>query len=237
MSMIAEFIAVAPKRLDKIRKSPDGVEALFVAELSPARLKFRQALYERIRSQSPRMMRASLDQAPPELRAQVLRGLGIRESDFAGPDGGELLVKRMTERAAKVLGEKQQTDEPAVNRISLDKAWHGLHYLLSGAAEPLPGPLGQAIFGGTEIGDDMGYGRARCFTAAEAAEIAGALRTPGLENTLRGRFDPDAMEQLGIYPAGVWDEGPDWLIAAFRDLRDFYSAASAAGQAVVTVIE
>jgi len=61
MSMIAQFIAVAPKRLDEIRKSPEGVEALFVAELSPARLKFRQGLYERIRSQSPRMLRASLD--------------------------------------------------------------------------------------------------------------------------------------------------------------------------------
>jgi len=174
---------------------------------------------------------------PPELRAQVLRGLGISESDFAGPDGGELLVKRMAERAGKVLGERQQTDEPAVNRISLDKAWHGLHYLLCGAAEPLPGPLGQAIFGGTEIGDDMGYGPARCFTAAETADIARALQAPGLESTLRGRFDPDAMEKLGVYPGGWGAEGPDWLIAAFADLRDFYSAASAAGQAVVTAIE
>ncbi len=237
MSMMARFVAVAPKQLAEIRKSPERVEMLLVAKHSPARSRMRQALHERISSRSPQMLRASLDHAPLEIRAQVLRGLGISESDFAGPDGGDLLVQRMTERAAKVLGEPQQTDEPASHSVSLDKAWHGLHYLLCGSAEPAPGPLGQAVFGGTEIGDDLGYGPARCFTAKETSRIAEALQAPGLESTLRNRFDAKAMEQLGLYPGGVWSEGPDWLIAAFRDLREFYAAASAEGQAVLTVIE
>lgn len=75
------------------------------------------------------------------------------------------------------------------------------------------------------------------FSVAETSDIARALQAPGLETMLRNRFDAGKMEQLGIYPAGVWDEGPDWLIDAFRDLRDFYAGASAAGQAVVTVVE
>ena len=33
---------------------------------------------------------------------------------------------------------------------------------------------------------------------------------------------------VGVTPT-VWDEGPDWLIDAFQDLREFYAAA---GQAV-----
>ena len=235
--MMARFAAVAPKRLAGIRKSPEGVEALFAAEISPMRSKARQALHERIRRQSPQMLRASLEQTPPAMRAMVLRGLGISESQFAGPDGGELLVKRMTERAAKVLGEPQQTDEPAAKSVSLDKTWHGLHYLLCGAVEPAPGALGQSILGGIEFGDDLGYGPARCFTAKETSQISQALQAPGLESILRSRFDAKAMEQLGLYPGGIWDEGPDWLITAFRELRDFYAAASAAGQAVVTVIE
>jgi len=45
------------------------------------------------------------------------------------------------------------------------------------------------------------------------------------------------MTQLGIYP-GTWETGDhDWLIDAFQTLRDFYAAASKAGQSVVTVIE
>ena len=45
------------------------------------------------------------------------------------------------------------------------------------------------------------------------------------------------MTQLGIYP-GVWEtDDLDWLIEAFHTVRDFYAAASEAGQAVVTLIE
>lgn len=237
MSMMARFVAVAPKRLEQVRNSPEGVEALFVAQLPPARAKSREALQERVRKQAPEALRASLDRAPPEMRAQFLRNFGISESDLAQPDVGEILSQRFTERVAKQMPDAQKTGEPRARSISLDKAWHGLHYLLCGSAEPVPGPLGQAVFGGTEFGDDMGYGPARCFSVAETSDIARALQAPGLETILRNRFDAGTMEQLGIYPGGVWDEGPDWLIDAFRDLRDFYAGASAAGQGVVTVIE
>ena len=112
-----------------------------------------------------------------------------------------------------------------------------MHYLLCGTAEPAPGPLGQAVFGGAEIGEDMGYGPARYFTVVRTAEIAQALQVTGLETTLRHRYDPDAMERIGIDPGGWHGEGPDWLIDAFRKLRDFYSVSARAGQAVITAIE
>jgi hypothetical protein len=121
--------------------------------------------------------------------------------------------------------------------VSLDKAWHGLHYLLCGALEPVPGPLGQAVFGGSEIAEDRGYGPARYFAPAQVSEIAAALRSPGLERELHARFDAAAMTQLGIYP-GRWEaDDHDWLIKAFRTLCDFYAAASQAEHAVVTLIE
>jgi hypothetical protein len=236
MSMMARFIAVAPKRLAEIRRSPEGVQTLFVGDGPLGRFEFTPALQERVRSHAPQALRATLERMPPELRGQLMRNFGISESDLAGPVVGELIVKRMEERAAK-LRPPPQKGRPAARSISLDKAWHGLHYLLCEAAEPAPGPLGQAVFGGTEIGDDMGYGPARYFTAAQTAEIAQALQAPGLETTLRKRFDPDAMEQLGLYPGGWHANGPDWLIDAFRKLREFYAASSAAGQAVVTAIE
>jgi hypothetical protein len=236
MSMMARFIAIAPERLDEMRKSPKRVEALFSADVPLARFELTPALQERFRQQAPQVLRASMDRMPPELRAQLMSSFGISETGLDGPDVGDLIVRRMAERAAK-LRPAQQKGEPAPKVVSLDKAWHGLHYLLCGAAEPAPGPLGQAVFGGTEIGDDMGYGPARCFTVAETAEIAQALQVPGLETTLRDRFDSEAMERIGLYPGGWRAEGPDWLIDAFHKLRDFYTAASAAGQGVVTAIE
>jgi hypothetical protein len=67
--------------------------------------------------------------------------------------------------------------------------------------------------------------------------MARALQAPGLEAALRARFNPAAMTSLGLYPGGWEVNGDGWLIDAFRTLRDFYAAASAAGQAVVTLIE
>ena len=179
----------------------------------------------------------ALDRMPPELRAQVLRSFGIGEADLDSPAVGDAIVKRLADRGAALGLTAQQKGKPDGKGISLDKAWHGLHFLLCGAAEPAPGPLGQAVLGGTEIGEDLGYGPARYFTAAQTSEIAQALQAPGLEAVLRARFNPAGMTSLGLYPGG-WDvNGVDWLIEAFHTVRDFYAAAATSGQAVVTVIE
>lgn len=237
MSMMARFIAVAPSRLKEIQRSPDLLEALFAPEIPLGRFELSPALQERVRNQAPQALRGALDRLPPELRSQMLRSMGIGENDLDAPDVGDAIVKRRGERAAALRQRAQPKGEPAGKSISLDKAWHGLHYLLCGAAEPAPGPLGQAVFGGTEVGEDMGYGPARYFTAAQTAEIAQALQGPNLEATLRTRFNSDAMTALGLYPGG-WNAGEEaWLIDAFHKLRDFYVTASAAGQAVVTALE
>lgn len=163
---------------------------------------------------------ATSQSGPPPMRFQFLRNFGISESDLARPDVGELLVKRFAERAAEHTPPVQQTGDLPARNISLEKAWHGLHYLLCGSDKPVSGLLGQTAFGGMEIGDDLGYDPARGFTVAETSDIAQVLQAPGLENILRTRFDPNVMDKLGIYP-NVWDEGPDWLIDAFQGLREF----------------
>src|SRR5262249_60003757 len=196
MSMMARFVAVAPAKLEERRKSPPLLGALFPAAAPPPQFAFTPAIEQRVRAQVPQALRAMLDRMPPDLRAQILRSFGIGEGDLDSPNVGDAIAKRMGERAA-ALGQLSQAarpkGEPAPKGISLDKAWHGLHYLLCGAAEPAPGPLGQAVIGGTEIGDDLGYGPARYFTAAQAAGIARALQAPRLEARLRARFDPAAI--------------------------------------------
>jgi hypothetical protein len=217
MSMMARFVAVAPDQLAKLKRSPELVQDLFTSEATAGPFALPAAVINQMHRQSPQVLETMLARMPPGLREQFRRGLNI--------DGG-------TAGTTPAGGATPES-------ISLEKAWHGLHYLLCGDAEPVPGPLGQAVMGGNEFGEDLGYGPARCFSAAETAEIATALQAPGLEATLRERFDPAAMESLGIYPGG-WSEDEDaeeWLFEAFHELRDFYAAASAAGRAVVAVIE
>jgi Domain of unknown function (DUF1877) len=93
------------------------------------------------------------------------------------------------------------------------------------------------VIGGTEIDDDLGYGPARYFEASEVANIARELSRLTLEAEMAARFDPDQMTRLSIYP-GKWSiPDRDWVFDAFRQLRQFYIDASAAGLAIVTCIE
>jgi len=46
------------------------------------------------------------------------------------------------------------------NYVDVDKAWHGIHYLLTGQAEGGPRPLSLAVLGGGDFGTEDGYGPA-----------------------------------------------------------------------------
>jgi hypothetical protein len=68
--------------------------------------------------------------------------------------------------------------------VSLDKAWHGVHYLLCGEVEPGPALLSQTVLGGVELGENegfSGYGPPRYFTPAQVAELSQVLNRPELE--------------------------------------------------------
>jgi Domain of unknown function (DUF1877) len=89
----------------------------------------------------------------------------------------------------------------------LDKAWHGLHYLLTQSANGGTPPLDFLTAGGTEIaGQEVGYGPARAFRATEVKSISEALERVSAED-LRGRYDAAAMMRADVYP-GIWDRHP-----------------------------
>lgn len=139
----------------------------------------------------------------------------------------ELLFGNLNDEAA-------ETPKPVVD---LDKAWHGIHYLLTGAAWSLgDGPAGEAILGGEQIGGDQGYGPVRLLRPEAVGRVAAALRGVSIEE-LRSRFDPDAMTAAEIYP-DMWtrDDFDEYLARYFTELRDFYAEAAANGQAALIAI-
>ena len=235
MSMMARFVAITPDQLAAIKDSPETVEGLFAPGAGPLFEKPLDLL-ERMRRYAPQLVADTLERLPAEVRQQLQQRLGLGEDGLRKSGAADPVLSQLAQRAA---ARRRAPPSPgtAGHSVSIDKAWHGLHYLLCGVPEPAPGPLGQAVFGGAEIGEDQGYGPARYFAVSQVVEIASALRSPSLEHGLRARFDAAAMTELGIYP-GVWEtDDLDWLIDAFHTVRDFYVAASEAGQAVVTLIE
>jgi hypothetical protein len=139
-------------------------------------------------------------------------------------------------------------NSPETDLTYLDKAWHGISFLLSGQEWPAEEePPKNAICGGKEFGPDLGYGSPRLFSARETALIANGLELI-TEDTLRERYDPQKMMDENIYP-NTWDrdiEGSEeyeeseseleFLTDFFQPLRSFYLSARERKRAVITWI-
>jgi len=250
MSMMGRFVQVSPDRLKEIIDDPSEVEELFAGDqAAQAMPNLMGTITAKLQGRTPQMLAASMAAMPPEVRerlAQSLKNLGIDPDALAGGEGADALAKLMAQRLEELRlrlpGQPPASgaSAQAVGKgasLSIDKAWHGVHYLLCGKVEPGSDLASQAVMGGTEVGEDMGYGPARYFEADEVANLARELSRPTLEAEMTARWDPAQMATLGIYPGQFLAGDQQWLMDAFRQLRQFYVDASAAKLAVVTCLE
>lgn len=115
-----------------------------------------------------------------------------------------------------------EADRPS---LDVDKAWHGIHFLLCGNAWEGMYPLNFIVAGGTPVGDvDVGYGPARAFTSAQVAEIAQALESITADQ-LRAKFDSKIFFDNDIYP-NIWNEPIEecldsYVLSYFEGLKTF----------------
>ncbi len=116
--------------------------------------------------------------------------------------------------------------EPETERTDLEKAWHGLHWLLTGTFDEGNEPLCYLVTGGHQIGTvSLTYGPARALFRHEVVAFHEALSALPPE-TLAERYDPEAMMEEHIYPE-IWDRDPNeednraYLMFHYRELRQF----------------
>ena len=155
-------------------------------------------------------------------------------------------LRRLVPFASDAEREREAASAPtwppaaAGEELDLEKAWHALHFLLTGTADGGTEPACFILSGGEDVGDDDDV-LARLLRPEQVRDFAaflGAL-TPA---ELRGRFDPARMAALEIYPDPIWeraeemDEEREHLVASFEALRDFVTAAAAAGDAIVVSV-
>ena len=159
------------------------------------------------------------------------------------------MVACLTSLSSETLGELQKnpdlveeylfpddSDSEPPNYIELDKAWHGIHYLLTGQADGGELPQALAVVGGEEFGPQVGYGPARFLTPPQVQSVAVALAKLSAES-LASRFDPSDMEAKQIYPDVIWvrdgQEALDYVLDNYQQLKTFYSDAAERGDAVI----
>jgi Domain of unknown function (DUF1877) len=122
--------------------------------------------------------------------------------------------------------------------LSLEKAWHGLHYLLTGSAAEGDLPLAFLLQGGEEVGEDDSYGPPRLFSPDEVEEIDAALSAIS-DDQLWSRFDPEQMSAEGVYP-DCWDEPEQDLreeyLSYFHEMKKIVSLANTRGDALLVLL-
>ena len=124
-------------------------------------------------------------------------------------------------------------------QVDLDKAWHGLHFLLTGTDDGGTEPANYLTEGGEYLGDDDDV-QARLLRPDQVRALAAYLATLDGDELTR-RFDPERMMKLRIYPE-IWDRPEEtdapraFLFDAFSELRDFVGRVARDGDAIVVCI-
>ncbi len=145
-------------------------------------------------------------------------------------------VAAMLSNPKEIYGFAEDIDADGPDYLDIDKAWAGIHFLLTG--DPYGGdlPLG-FILSGPPIGDeDLGMGPALAKRAETVKSISDALEVV-TEETLKERFDNDEMIGEGIYAMGGHPgDDLEYLTSNFIALKAFIKAAADSGSGIIHYI-
>lgn len=123
--------------------------------------------------------------------------------------------------------------------LYIDKAWHGIHYILTDSSWEGEKPQSLVILGGDDIGDDLGYGPGKLIMPDEVIEVSKYLNSIDLI-TFRRKFNPDSFEKAEIYPQGIWYEEKmeayEYIEEYLKKVIEYYNLAAKLDKAVIKYI-
>jgi hypothetical protein len=240
MSINASFRELSPTEEQELRRNPAAVRAL-IGVPGPEIKEFLATVED-----AGGFAEAAREQ--PESAKIFLRGLLLRmapsrevfEKLLLAGVGLEILLSQ-AEPLVPELAAEARKDPLALARFAfppgeaeilrLQKAWHGVHWLVNGVAEGGAPPLDELITGGTPIGPKLAYGPATILSAAEVKTLSAALEALSVE-TVKSRFNLDAAISAGIY--GVQENRDSvWLASSYEQLKALYARAARNGNALL----
>jgi Domain of unknown function (DUF1877) len=122
--------------------------------------------------------------------------------------------------------------------VVLSKAWHAIHFVLTGSRLGGDEPLNFLVSEGTPVGDvDVGYGPARVLSSRQVRQLASALK-PIQPDEVRARVDLKRFDDAAIYPGNWQRNGYDAEYVAFHyeQMRDLIARAADTGNGLVLYI-
>jgi hypothetical protein len=123
--------------------------------------------------------------------------------------------------------------------VDADKAWHAVHAVLTDSSWGTQHDLSSVVLGGTEFGEDTGYGKPRYLTAPEVDALVARLGPIPVEQFER-HIDLGRLAALEIYP-DIWDRAEersiniDYVRDGYAAVRAQFFAAQQSGEAMLII--
>jgi hypothetical protein len=147
-------------------------------------------------------------------------------------------IDRLLANPAEITRFLYGADAEGGERVVLNKAWHAIHFVLTGSRLGGEEPLNFLVDEGTPIGEvDVGFGPARALKSGQVRRLAAAL-APIQPDDVARRVDVKKFDEEAIYP-GHWQRngvGVDYVVANYRAMRDLIVRAADHGQGLILYI-
>ena len=150
-------------------------------------------------------------------------------------------IKVLTADPARVDAFVFEEGDPETDLVEFDKAWHALHFILTGEAYGSGHPLGIIAGDAPKIESaESGFGEFWVLSPDSIAEFAAALEKID-DRTLAARIDIDAMVAVDIYIADAFAEDDkaeaiEYIMQGVPALRRFAASCREAGDGALRVI-
>ncbi len=219
MSIIAHLVQVTTQQLRLFKSNPEEAYALILGSSKPAVKNAAQEIAAwKFRNAGTLLQVIRAGGRVENLNPVEKLAFEKAHSQFHAISRG-LVEQAIASRIARPKSQRRE--------ISLEKAWQGIHFLLTGLAEGGKPPLAWAVHGDSQIPDREGlmpYGPARILTPQQASSVSKAI-APITQKELRKRFDPKALVASGVHPVNAATDFA-YLWSHFTALKSFYAQAT-----------
>ncbi|MEO0817658.1 MAG: YfbM family protein [Pseudomonadota bacterium] len=143
------------------------------------------------------------------------------------------LTKMANDNDADLLSEQRY----ASGRVAdADKAWHAIHYCLTGDGMGGSFPAAFLLFGGNPFEADYGYGPARGIDAQTARTIKGVFDELS-DSLIDDRLTKAATLADPLYPGFEWnDEDIEYIKHGLNSFKTFISQQVERGEGFVVIM-
>jgi hypothetical protein len=147
-------------------------------------------------------------------------------------------IERLLEHPAEITRFLYGAGADGRDHVLLHRAWHAIHFALTGSRLGGEEPLNFLVAEGTPVGEvDVGFGPARVLTSQQVRAIARALE-PLAPDDIGGRVNLEELDREAIYP-GNWQRdglGRDSIVSSYRAMRDLFMRMADRGSGLVLYI-